>query len=137
MNKKGFTLFEVIISVVLVSILLTSMLVTLVKIRDAYSIVYENTDALIFRSSIARIVNNDFQQNGGIRYIDCNYNGDVCDITLNNDQKRRIEVYDVNTGYHVKSSDQLKYYIGTSDTSYNVSDSDNIFCEPVEHDGEM
>ena len=36
MNKKGFTLFEVIISVVLVSILLTSMLVTLVKIRDAY-----------------------------------------------------------------------------------------------------
>ena len=137
MNKKGFTLFEVIISVVLVSILLTSMLVTLVKIRDAYSIVYENTDALIFSSSIARIVNNDFQQNGGIRYIDCNYNGDVCDITLNNDQKRRIEVYNVNTGYHVKSSDQLKYYIGTSDTSYNVSDSDNIFCEPVEHDGEM
>lgn len=137
MNKKGFTLFEVIISVVLVSILLTSMLVTLVKIRDAYSIVYENTDALIFSSSIARIINNDFQENGGIRYIDCNYNGDLCDITLNNDQKRRIEVYDVHTGTRVKSTDQLKYYIGTSDTSYNVSESDNIFCEKVEHDGQM
>ena len=137
MNKKGFTLFEVIVSVVLVSILLTSMLVTLVKIRDAYSIVYENTDALIFSSSIARIINNDFQKNGGIRYIDCNYNGDLCDITLNNDQKRRIEVYDVHTGTKVKSTDQLKYYIGTSDTSYNVSESDNIFCEKVEHDGQM
>ena len=108
MNKKGFTLFEVIISVVLVSILLTSMLVTLVKIRDAYSIVYENTDALIFSSSIARIINNDFQENGGIRYIDSNYNGDLCDITLNNDQKRRIEVYDVHTGTRVMPTAALK-----------------------------
>ena len=133
MNKKGFTLFEVIIAVVLVSVLLTSMLVTLVKVRDAYSIVYENTDALIFSSSIARIINNDFQQNGGIRYIDCNYNGDLCDITLNNDQKRRIEIYNVYTGHLVKSQDQVKYYIGNSNVAYNVSDSDKIYCEPVEH----
>lgn len=133
MNKKGFTLFEVIIAVVLVSVLLTSMLVTLVKVRDAYSIVYENTDALIFSSSIARIINNDFQQNGGIRYIDCNYNGDLCDITLNNDQKRRIEVYNVYTGNLVKSSHQVKYYIGNSNVSYNVSESDKIYCEQVEH----
>ena len=53
MNKKGFTLFEVIISVILVSVLLTSMLATLVKIRQAYSIVYENTDALIYSSTIS------------------------------------------------------------------------------------
>ena len=78
MNKKGFTMFEVIVSVVLISLILTPMLATLVRIRESYEIVYENTDALIFSSSISRIVNNDFEKNGGIRYIDCNYDGNVC-----------------------------------------------------------
>mgnify|MGYP003307939376 CR=1 FL=1 len=84
MNKKGFTLIEVIVSIILVSVVLTSMLASLVKLRNAYEEATKNTDALVFSSSLARIINNDFAQNGGIRYIDCTYFGDVCDITLNN-----------------------------------------------------
>lgn len=141
MNKKGFTLLEVIISVILVSILLTSMLETLVKIREAYSIVYENTDALIFSSSLSRIINNDLQENGGIRYINCNYNGDVCDITLNNDQKRRVEIYNIYTGNLVgsdsDSQNKVPYYISSSGVQNWVDTSHKIFCEKVDHGGEM
>lgn len=132
MNKKGFTLFEVIVSVVLISIVLVSMMATLVKIKDSYEIVYENSDALIYSSSIARIMNNDFEKNGGIRYIDCNYDGNECDITLNNDQKRKIEIYDVYLGHKVTAGDKLKYYYDNGTTIQEkkyVDDTDNIFCE--------
>lgn len=132
MNKKGFTLFEVIVSIVLISIVLVSMMATLVKIKDSYEIVYENSDALIYSSSIARIMNNDFEKNGGIRYIDCNYDGNTCDITLNNDQKRKIEIYNVYLGHKVTSNDKLKYYYdnGTSIQEMKYVDADdNIFCE--------
>lgn len=93
MNKKGFTLIEVIISLVLVSVVLTSMLASLVKLRDTYSVVNENTDALIYSSSVSRVLNNDFLKNGGIRYVNCNVEGDRCDIILNNNQRRRIVIY--------------------------------------------
>ena len=98
MNKKGFTLIEVIVSVVLVSVVLTSMLASLVKLKTSYEVVSENTDALVFSSSLARIINNDFTNNGGIRYIDCTYYGDVCDITLNNNEKRRIQIKTAQSG---------------------------------------
>lgn len=98
MNKKGFTLVEVIISIVLVSTVLTAMLASLVKLKSSYEVVSGNTDALVFSSSLSRIINNDFEQNGGIRYIDCTYYGDYCDITLNNDQKRKLEIKTVQVG---------------------------------------
>lgn len=98
MNKKGFTLIEVIVSIVLVSVVLASMLASLVKLKTSYEVVSENTDALIFSSSLSRIINNDFDSNGGIRYIDCTYFGDVCDITLNNNEKRRLEIKSVQSG---------------------------------------
>ena len=133
MNKKGFTMFEVIVSVVLISLILTPMLATLVRIRESYEIVYENTDALIFSSSISRIVNNDFEKNGGIRYIDCNYDGNVCDITLNNNQKRRLEVYDVKMGHKVTKNDKLQILDenGKAISSRYVEETDNIYCEKV------
>ena len=92
MNKKGFTLIEVILSIVLVSVVLTSMLATLVKLRENYSIVNENTDALIYSSSVSRILNNDLSKNGGIRYVNCNVEGDSCNIILANNQRRRITI---------------------------------------------
>ncbi|MDD6272997.1 MAG: prepilin-type N-terminal cleavage/methylation domain-containing protein [bacterium] len=94
MNKKGFTLVEVIMSIVLVSVVLTFMLASLVKLRNTYSEVNENTDALIFSSSISRIINNDLYDNGGIRYVGCNIEGDRCDIILSNSKRRRIVIID-------------------------------------------
>ena len=138
MNKKGFTLFEVIVSIVLISIVLISMMATLVKIKESYEIVYENSDALIYSSSIARIMNNDFEKNGGIRFVDCNYDGNECDITLNNDQKRKIEIYNVYLGTEITESMGVKYYVpegsGVRYGGIVKSDVENggaIFCEKV------
>ena len=98
MNKKGFTLIEVIISITLLSIVMTSMLASLVKLRDAYSKAYVNVDAVVFGSSVARFINNDLNKNGGIRYINCDNAGTNCDIYLANDQKRKIEILNTESG---------------------------------------
>lgn len=42
MNKKGFTLIEVIVSIVLVSVVLVSLMATLIKLRETYSVIHEN-----------------------------------------------------------------------------------------------
>ena len=92
MKKKGFTLVEVIISIILVSVVLVSLLATLVKLRETYSVIHENSDVVVYSSSVARVINNDFVMNNGIRFIECNSQGTLCDITLGNDEKRRLEI---------------------------------------------
>ena len=91
-TKRGFTLVEVIVSIVLVSIILVSMLTTLVKLKELYNEIHENSDALVYSSSIARIINNDIMNNNGIRYATCNSEGNLCEIILGNDNRRRIEI---------------------------------------------
>ena len=140
MNKKGFTLFEVIVSIVLISIVLISMMSTLVKLKESYEVVYTNTDALIYSSSVTRIINNDFEANGGIRHIDCDFSGSSCDITLNNEQQRRLAIYNVYLGHEVKSADNLKYYKISGNTitgtgTVSSTSANPIFCEEVEIDG--
>lgn len=91
-RKEGFTLVEVIVSVILVSVVMTSMLAALVKIRETYDTVHENTDAIIYSSSISRILNKDVSNNGGIRYADCNLEGSSCEILFANNNKRKIVI---------------------------------------------
>ena len=57
MNKKGFTLVELIVSITLISIVLVSMTATLISLRTAYSRAYEDSDVLVYSSSISRVLN--------------------------------------------------------------------------------
>ncbi len=96
MKKQGFTLIEVIVSIILVSVVLVSLLTTLVKLRETYDVVHENTDVLIYSSSISRIINNDLIRNNGIRHVTCNSMGSECNMILGNDKQRRIEILTIN-----------------------------------------
>lgn len=112
MNKKGFTLVEVLVSVVLVAIVMISMLASLVKIRNTYSNLSQNSDAVLFSSTISRVLNNDVFNNSGIRRYMCSADNMKCDLILGNDQYRVLEIIDsTNTddGYHaVKEGDKYK-----------------------------
>ena len=92
MKKSGFTLVEVIVSIVLVSVIMVSMLASLVKLRDTYTVIHENSDVIVYTSSIARVINNDLMKNNGIRYANCTPNGLECEFILGNDQKRKLEI---------------------------------------------
>ena len=92
MNKKGFTLIEVIVSVLLVSIVLISLMATLLKLRSTYRDVNKNTDVLIYGSSLSRVINNDLMSKNGIRHTNCDTDGLSCDFILGNDEQRKLEI---------------------------------------------
>ena len=90
MNKKGFTMVEIIVSVSLVSIVLISLLSTLIHLRDKYSNVNDDSDVRILGSSISRIINNDIKDNCGLTNITCE--SDVCTLTLKNGKTRELSL---------------------------------------------
>ncbi len=94
MNKNGFTLVELIVSIVLVSIVLVSMTGTLVKLKETYNVVNEDADARIYGATISKIINDDFLKNNGIRDISCSNDEDIssCEIVLGTNQKRTLEI---------------------------------------------
>ncbi len=94
MNKNGFTLVELVVSIVLVSIVLVSMTGTLVKLKETYNVVNEDADARIYGATISKIINDDFLKNNGIRDISCSNDEDMssCEIVLGTNQKRTLEI---------------------------------------------
>ena len=90
MKKKGFTLIELIVSIVLVSVVLVSLLGSLLQIRNAYTTIHENSDILVYSSSIARVINNDLSKNNGIRFVSCETDGSKCYLILGNDDRREL-----------------------------------------------
>ena len=107
MNKKGFTLVEVIVSVILVSIVLISLMATLLKLRSTYSDVNKNTDVLIYGSSLSRVINNDLMEKNGIRLSSCDTNGLSCDFILGNDEQRRLEIIEEEIDHGQTQADSL------------------------------
>ena len=99
MKKKGFTLIEVIVSIVLVSVVMVSLLGSLIQLRQTYTVIHENSDIIVYSSSISRVINNDLTMNNGIRYASCDSDGQRCDIILGNDEKRELRIVKKTTCY--------------------------------------
>lgn len=94
MNKKGFTLIELIVSIILVSIVLVSMTGTLVKLKDTYNLIYEDADARIYGATISKVINDDLLTNNGVKKVECSDDGkvNICDILMGNNKKRTLEI---------------------------------------------
>ena len=112
MNKKGFTLIELIVSVILVSVVMVSLSSALVDIKNTSVEVQANTDVIITSSAISRVLNNDVVENNGIRYVKCDPNGEDCGFVLGNNKKRALTLQDV--------TDATEVNIGTYDPETNT-----------------
>lgn len=95
MNKKGFTLIELIVSITLVSIILVSLLSTLVKLKQTYEVIEEDSDIRIYSASISRYINNDIIYNKGISNGTCSADKSKCTFKLKNGEERTLEIYTV------------------------------------------
>ena len=128
MNKKGFPLIELIVSIILVSIVLISMTGTLIKLKDTYSLVNEDADARIFGATISKIVNDDLLKNNGIKTIECNEDTKVsiCEIYMGNNKKRTLEILRNETSNDIEKITSNGKEIGTKKyekTTLRYSDS--------------
>ncbi len=90
MNKKGFTLIELAISLVLLSVVLIFLLnfYNQVRIGDNDSAIEAKLE--LNKSLISSNLNRDIFDCGGILAVTCSSN--TCNITLNNNQERILEL---------------------------------------------
>lgn len=127
MNKKGFTLIELTVSLVLVSIVMVSLTSSLVDIRNDAAEVKEISDIVIFKSTLARAINNDVVANDGIRFIQCTPNGLDCGLVLGNNSKRALKIVDATNSSKtnvtlVKNDNPIHFYLKQSDKIINEID---------------
>ncbi len=102
MNKKGFTLIEVAVSVVLVSIVMISLTATLVEIKKKAETVDANTNAVVYSSVVSKALNGDIIKNEGIKFVECDASGSECGIVLGNNKRRWLGIVDTTDRREVK-----------------------------------
>jgi prepilin-type N-terminal cleavage/methylation domain-containing protein len=130
MKRNGFTLVEILISLTLVSVVLVFMLNTLIRLKDVYVTSNDDTDVRVTGAIIARFINNDILENGGIKFgsndVTCSSSTiltlttTTCNINLNSGYSRRLvlrlfsnetsSVIDGITVYKVVSKSTIDYY---------------------------
>ena len=91
MKKKGFTLIELILSLVLVGIILITMIGTLLRLRETYSIVNDNIEIRTYQSLVSKVLNDHFIKNGGITSVTCESKV-KCNIVLGNASEMTLEI---------------------------------------------
>ena len=128
MNKKGFTLVEIAISVTLLSLVMVFMIKFISIIRtDEDSISFE-MDLILNKSIISRSINEDIRESSGIGSLSCTTL--KCSIGLKDGSNRELEV--INEGTTLvyknttkneillsrKSPNDLVFVLSKSETSY-------------------
>lgn len=114
-NKKGFTLIELMVSIVLLSIVLVFMMNTLIKLRDTNLASGVETNILVGQAIISKTINTDILSSGGISSYTCA--GKTVALNLNDGTKREILLNDANNSTNVKEKTILTYNnISTNET---------------------
>jgi prepilin-type N-terminal cleavage/methylation domain-containing protein len=90
MNKKGFTLVELSISVTLLSLVMVFMFKFLSDIRKDEDLISFRTEMLLNKSIISKNINEDIREAGGISTLSCT--SSKCSIGLKDNTLRELEI---------------------------------------------
>lgn len=88
MNKKGFTIIELIISVSILTIVMVFALNLLVVLKEQETSLDTDTDMILNQAFVSKKINGDIIKNGGIKLLNCTTT--KCDFTFNNDVKKTL-----------------------------------------------
>ena len=91
MTKKGFTLIELIVSIVLVGVILASMIGTLLSLKDTYSVINEDVEARTYSALISKTINEHVMKNNGIKSVTCAGNS-KCVLKLGTNKIMTLEI---------------------------------------------
>ena len=92
MNKKGFTLVELMVSITLLSIVLIFMMNTLVKLRDTNVAEGVETNLVVMQALIGKEINSDILKNGGIVNIEQVNGYLILTLGFNNTTYRKLSI---------------------------------------------
>ena len=90
MKKQGFTLMELIISIVLVGIVLASMIGTLLSLKNTYNVINDDIEAKTYSTLVSKVINEHIMENNGIKGYACLEN--TCELTLGTNKTMKLEI---------------------------------------------
>lgn len=90
MNKKGFTLVELIVSIVLLLIVSSFMMNLLVQLKTKEKDLEYSFEMELNSAFISKMINGSVVKNGGINDIECTSSS--CEIQFNNNSTRFIDI---------------------------------------------
>lgn len=138
MNKKGFTLIELMISIGLISIMLIFMMNTLVKLRDTSIASGVETNLQVGQAIITHTVNSDVLENNGILSVEDEVGNSICNgslstnpmyLTLKNSQIRILKLEKDNTVFtYIKSGEEKPLVVRKTPNDYSYS---GFKCETI------
>ena len=92
MNNKGFTLVELMVSIALIALVLVFMFNLLGDIKRESALSNEDISDALNRSTITRLIQNDFIENNLIKVEACNEEVLCYDFTFQNNNSKRLIV---------------------------------------------
>lgn len=98
--KKGFTLVELLVSLVLVAVVLTSMSAALVKLKSTYDKTNDVTDIDLVTSSITRIISKDILSMKNLYAVNL-IDDNTIEMYFDGEQKRTIKIENID-GFETK-----------------------------------
>ena len=117
-NKKGFTIVEVIVSFSLISILLASMISTMMYYRDKVKDEEVKTQLWDFKNTITKTVYDDIINSSIVRVETCIGAQDCVNLIDINEQNHVLKIVEVD------NDDKRRVYLSYDGIKYMLPDSD-------------
>ncbi len=125
MNKKGFTLIELTVSIVLLSLIMVFMFNFLSILKKDEDKIENNTEIIVMRNSISQYINEDIRNNEGISEISCCNEYD-CTYTCP-DESENIDAY----GIHMKNGKIKKITLVKAELDENTKPYQIVMYEDI------
>ena len=125
MNRKGFTLVELITTFVLTSVIVVLLINLLVFIKNIYNESDVKTKLLIEQGNLNKILNEAFIDNNLSRYSPCNESEFCYDFTFNDGNIKRLSVTEnkiIFDNYTYNLNNNIKVVNPTIEKEYTISD---------------
>lgn len=130
MNKNGFTLVEILVSISLIAVVLVTMMSTLVKLKEVYGSISNDTDIMVQGSSLVRTISDDIISRGGMTGAptcstpSCSTTScTLCTFNLRDGSKRNLTLYvqtiTTGTGPKYETNRSTIEYMDTTDDEQN------------------
>ncbi len=105
MNKKGFTLIEIAISIGLLSVVMIFMFRLLINLRDSENNISDETEKILTKTTVSKVLNGYVKSGGGISSASCTTN--KCDIVLKDNSNMELSLSGSILTYKDTDSDTL------------------------------
>ncbi len=116
MNRNGFTIVELIISVAILTIVMVFALNLLVVLNEKEINLDVDTNMVLNQAFVSKKINGDIIKNGGIKLLNCTTT--YCNFTFNNDVTKKMSLINNKKTIKYENEDYVEFTRTLPEGSY-------------------